>query len=155
MNQHENQTCFKSGNRPLRVVPLLPILLLPVLLLLFPACDRGDPGDIRLKDLDEGEYRYVSRIVILERAKAVALVDRPTGDALLDSLAAAWGDSARAETTAGIPSEPARAQQVGRLLGRILEAELDSLLSSPRPDRLAAPLPDPDPAELKAQSEGS
>ena len=120
------------------------LLLLPLLLALS-ACDREGPTEIRLADLDEGEYRYVSRLVILERAKAVALVDRPTGNALLDSLSTAWGDSARAETIAGVPSDPRRAQQVGRLLGRILEAELDSLLFSPRPDRLSAPLPDPDP----------
>ena len=38
------------------------------------------------------------RMVTLERAKAVALADREQGEALLDSLAAAWGDSFVAAT---------------------------------------------------------
>ncbi|MCP4574279.1 MAG: hypothetical protein GY838_18105 [bacterium] len=106
------------------------------------ACDSAQ--DLHLDDLAPGEFTYVSRIVVLERAKAVALDDRPTGEALLDSLAAAWGDSSLAETAAGVPDDPARAAAVGRLLERILTAELDSLVLAPRPDRLGAPLPDPE-----------
>ena len=75
----------------------------------------------------------------------MALADRSVGDALLDSLAAVWGDSSLVETEAGVPGDPARAAAVGRLLQRILEAELDSLVLAPRPDRLSAPLPDPEP----------
>ena len=105
----------------------------------------GTDDEIRLGDLESGERIYVTRVVVLERAKAVALVDRPVGEALLDSLAAAWGDDSLAETEAVVPGDPARAAAVGRLLRRILEAELDSLVLAPRPDRLAAPLPDPEP----------
>jgi hypothetical protein len=72
-------------------------------------------------------------------------VDRPLGDTLLDSLATAWGDSALGETAALVPTDPVRAGQVANFLHRVLEAELDSLLLAPRPDRLAAPLPDPPP----------
>jgi hypothetical protein len=111
-------------------------------------------GELRPDDLEPGELRYVTRVVVLERAKAVALADRAAGDALLDSLAAAWGDSSLAETEAGVPDDPGRAAAVGRLLQRILEAELDSLVLAPRPDRLAQPLPDPEPAGA-APAEGS
>jgi hypothetical protein len=121
-------------------------LLLPALFLL-PGCSEEDHPALQLKDLTDGELLFVSRIVILERAKAVALIDRPTGEALLDSLAAAWGDSAFSETSRGVPSSPKRVGQVGDLLIRILDAELDSLISAPRPDRLAAPLPNPLPVE--------
>ncbi len=136
-----------TGPRSLTAVSLL----LLVLCLPLHGCGRDKPGDIQLADLNQGEYRYVSRMVVLERAKAVALNDRDTGEALLDSLAIAWGDSALPETAAGVPDDPIRAQLVGRLLGRILEAELDSLLFHPRPDRLAAPLPDPAPARPVAR----
>jgi hypothetical protein len=127
---------------PFRAVPVRAVLVL-VLTFLAAGCGPGD--ELRLGDLDEGERRYVDRVVVLERAKAVALVDRPRGAALLDSLAAAWGDSSLAETEAGVPRDPARAAALGRLLQRILVAELDSLVHAPRPDRLAAPLPDPEP----------
>lgn len=110
------------------------------------------PGELRLDDLDSGERLYVTRVVVLERAKAVALADRSAGDALLDSLAAAWGDSSLVETEAGAPDDPARAAAVGRLLQRVLESELDSLVLAPRADRLSAPLPDPQPAAAEAPS---
>lgn len=127
--------------------PWKPRLLLLTATVLLAGCgDPESPPTLQLGDLDQGELQYVSRILILERAKAVALVDRPAGDALLDSLAYAWGDSAAAETSALVPSDPVRAAQVANLLNRMLEAELDSLLHAPRPDRLAAPLPDPLPA---------
>ena len=86
----------------------------------------------------------------------MALIDRPTGNAILDSLAIAWGDSARQETSRGLPGDPIRAGQVGDLLRRILEAETDSLTHAGRPDRLILPLPDPlpvDPEEAKAKKE--
>ena len=69
-----------------RPVPLAVLLLLAAV-----GCEQGDePG---LADLTPGERLYVERMVVLERAKAVGLADRGQGNALLDSLAAAWGDS--------------------------------------------------------------
>ena len=118
--------------------------LIPVAVLLLAAaggCDQGE--DLDLADLTPGEFLYVERMVVLERAKAVALSDREQGIALLDSLVAAWGDSALERTIAGLPGEPRRAAAVGRLLTGILLAEQDSLVNAPRPDRLAAPLPPP------------
>ncbi len=104
-------------------------------------CRDEDPS-LRLDQLRPGERTYIQRIVTLERAKAVALVDRTLGRTLLDSLATAWGDSSEQETLAGIPTDPTRARLVNELLGRILAAEEDSLLAAPRPRRLQAPLPD-------------
>ena len=117
--------------------------LLLASLCLLAGCEQEDHPALQLDDLTSGERLYVSRLVTLERAKAVALIDRTGGDAPLDSLALAWGDSARSETEVGVPDDPVRAGQVSHLLLRILEAELDSLIAAPRPDRLAAPLPDP------------
>ncbi len=102
-----------------------------------------DEHSLTMEQLDPGEQLYITRIVTLERAKAVALVERKEGLALLDSLNIAWGDSAMYETLAGIPTNPLRAKLVNNLLGQILLAEEDSLLRAPRPDRLQAPLPDP------------
>ena len=122
--------------RPCRPVPLAVLLLLAAV-----GCEQGDePG---LADLTPGERLYVERMVVLERAKAVGLADRGQGNALLDSLAAAWGDSSLERTIAGLPDDPQRAAAVGRLLSGILLAEQDSLVNAPRPDRLAAPLPPP------------
>lgn len=137
--------------RPVRSPsPSVAAALLPAVLACVLACVLAggceSDGEVGLRDLDDGERRYVERVVVLERAKAVALVDRARGEALLDSLDAAWGDSSLAETLAGVPDEPGRAAAVGRLLQRILAAELDSLVHAPRPDRLAAPLPNPQPA---------
>lgn len=97
---------------------------------------------LSLDQLRPGERTYIERVVTLERAKAVTLVDRARGQALLDSLASAWGDSSKQETLAGMPQDPTRARLVNDLLGRILAAEQDSLLDAPRPDRLQAPLPE-------------
>ncbi len=112
-------------------------------------CDSSSVPEVGLDDLGPGELLYVHRVVSLERAKAVALVDRTAGTALLDSLAAAWGNNSLDETVAGVPGDPVRAGAVGRLLARILVAEQDSLVMAPRPDRLAAPLPDPPPETKK------
>jgi len=118
-------------------------------LILAAAAGLAGCGDadrpLTVADLTPGEALYVQRVVVLERAKAVALVDRAAGDALLDSLAAAWGDTALDATAAGIPREPERAALVADLLGRLLVAEQDSLTLAPRPDRLGAPLPPPAP----------
>lgn len=136
-----------------QTVPFLILMLLAVLLL--SACEEKEHPPMQLEDLSQGELLYISRLVTLERAKAVALVDRPTGDVILDSLAVAWGDSARKDTAAGLTSDPVRAHQIGLLLKRILEAESDSLIQAPRPDRLTAPLPDPPPEDPDSEEDNS
>ncbi len=121
-------------------------LRLAVLVLLaLGGCKDGDEA-LRLADLTPAEERYVTRFVVLERARAVAMVDREAGDALLDSLAASWGDSALVETLGALPDDPARQAKLHTLLGAILEAEADSLLAAPEPRRLGEPLADPPPA---------
>lgn len=105
-------------------------------------CEKR-PSPLRLRDLDRSERTYVERFVALERARAVALVDLDTGNALLDSLARAWDDTAPTSILANLPREPRRVAALHDLLERILAAEADSLLQAPRPGRLAAPLPDP------------
>ena len=132
------------------------LLLLPLLLtcLLAPAgCENKDDSPLTLDDLSGGEYVYVERIVILERAKAMALIDRTAGDAILDSLAADWGDSSLALTLSGVPSDPLRAEAVAALLRRVLAAEQDSLRVSSAFGRLARPLPDPPVPEPAAPRE--
>lgn len=117
------------------------LVLVAAMLLLSAGCsDEGT--DLQVDQLTPGELTYVTRIVTLERAKAVTLVDRKTGDALLDSLAAAWGDSSLEKTLAGMTTDPVRARLVNELLERLLVAEQDSLVQAPRPDRLQAPLPE-------------
>lgn len=128
------------------------VMLLALLLTTAAGC-RGQSRPLRLQDLTPAESRYVTRFVVLERAKAVALADRRLGDALLDSLAAAWGDSALSETLAGLPADPVRAGRLQQLLGRVLAAEADSLLEAPRADRLGSPLgeaPAPAPPDTAA-----
>jgi len=110
----------------------------------FAGC-QDQPESLQLDDLTDGERLFIERFVTLERAKAVTLVAADAGQALLDSLAAAWGDDARSETGQGLPVAPQRAAAVQNLLARILAAERDSLLLAPSPRRLRAPLPDPSP----------
>ncbi|MBC8424501.1 hypothetical protein H8E07_10290 [bacterium] len=129
--------------RPLRRLPRLGLLAL----LALAGCRDGNDA-LRLADLEPAEERYITRFVILERARAVALVDRAAGDALLDSLAASWGDSALVETLAALPDTPRRQAQIHALLEAILTAEEDSLLAAPAARRLHAPLSDPPPAPL-------
>jgi hypothetical protein len=94
-----------------------------------------------LDDLTPAEREFVTRFVVLERARAVALAEPVIGTALLDSLAAAWGDSANAVARHQVPSRADRAAAVYDLLGRILAAESDSLIHAPLARRLTAPLP--------------
>lgn len=129
-----------------------PLVCLSLLMALLPACERQEP-ELRLADLTEAESLYVSRIVVLERAKAIALIDRKLGNVVLDSLHVAWGDSALPEALAGAPVDPVRSARVHALLVRMLEAERDSLIGAPRRDRLAAPLPDPEPVPLEMHPE--
>ena len=107
------------------------------------SCTQDDSAPLALDDLDAAEKRFVTRFVVLERARAVALVDATVGPALLDSLAAEWGDSSGVELQRGLPADPRRLAAVHDLLARILTAEQDSLIKAPRPDRLGAPLPHP------------
>jgi len=94
-----------------------------------------------LEDLTPAEREFVTRFVVLERARAVALAKPSAGTALLDSLAAAWSDSANALAQNQVPSRADRAAAVYDLLGRILAAESDSLVHAPLARRLTAPLP--------------
>ncbi len=119
-----------------------PTLLTIVLGLFQGACDQAEQS-LQLGDLRPEEYTYIERLVVLERAKAVALTDRQRGIILLDSLAVSWGDSVESETARLITREPHRAKIVHELLKRIVEAEKDSLLAAPLPRRVYAPLPDP------------
>lgn len=134
------------------------LLYLPLLLAyLLPAagCEKND-GPLTLDDLSGGEFVFVERMVILERAKTVALLDRTAGDALLDSLAADWGDSSLSMTLAGAPDNPLRAEAVASLLRRILVAEQESLKVFSGYDRLRSPLPVPfqEPPEPDPENEG-
>jgi hypothetical protein len=122
--------------------------------LVISSCDSSD-NSLKLEDLTENEYVFIQRMVILERTKAVALIDKETGITLLDSLAVAWGDSALERTREMAENSPLRSAAVGELLSRILEAERDSLIHAPRPDRIGLPLSDPSPATHPEQSQKS
>jgi hypothetical protein len=114
-------------------------LLAPIAALaLLAACDQAK---LDVDDLTTAEREFVTHFVVLERARAVALADPAVGTALLDSLAAAWGDSANAVARRQVPSQPERSAAVYELLGRILAAESDSLIRVPVARRLSAPLP--------------
>jgi len=127
----------------------MPSRLLPALILaavvLGGGCERASE-QLALDDLSAAERRYVTRYILLERARAVALADPVAGIALLDSLALAWEDTAAAQARADLPTEPGRAAALHDLVRRLLEAEADSLVYAPRADRLDEPLPEP-PAE--------
>ncbi len=111
-------------------------------LLLFSGCDIKDQP-LELSDLTAGERLYFERVVAVERAKSVTMVYRATGEALLDSLATAWGDSAQADVLKGLGGDPYHATAISELLGRVVKAEQDSLLWDPGFNRLNLPLPDP------------
>ena len=104
----------------------------------------GQENGLRIADLDAEEWEYITRYVTIERAKAVKIVDPESGQALLDSLSIAWGDSSAAETGRLLPERTGRIIAVNRLLLAILAADEDSLVHAPRADRLTAPLPVPD-----------
>jgi len=96
-----------------------------ILVLAVSGCERS--GD----ELTADEARFVERFIALEHAHAVALADPDLGDALLDSLALAWGDSAEAVAMRWFPTDPQRAEMLHRLLQERLEAESDSLARAP------------------------
>jgi hypothetical protein len=107
------------------------------------------PDSLQWQDLTPAERQYVTRFVVLERARAVAMVDADRGPALLDSLAVAWGDSSLVETHRDLSRQPRRVAAVNDLLVRILDVERDSLVLAPEPRRLNAPLPDPPPVAVE------
>ncbi|HOX25098.1 MAG TPA: hypothetical protein PLL30_05005 [Candidatus Krumholzibacteria bacterium] len=113
-------------------------------LLALAGCER-EPESLGIDQLTPSELDYVRRYVVLERARAVGLADPALGASLLDSLAAAWGDSADVTARRALPTDPSRAAAVQDLVRRLLEAEADSLVFAPSPRRLAAPLPAPVP----------
>jgi len=127
---------------------VLNAILCPVLLMSGGGCRNDNARPLRLDDLSPEEHRFVTRFVVLERARAVALVDRETGDALLDSLAAAWGDSALAQARADQPDDTKRQAALQTLVASILDAEEDSLVLAPEARRLGAPLLDPPETEI-------
>ncbi len=131
---------------------VLNVIVWSVMLLSISGCRDDVSRPLRLDDLTPAEHRFVTRFVVLERARAVALVDRETGDALLDSLAAAWGDSALAEAQAAQPDDAKRQAALQTLLAVILDAEEDSLVLAPDARRLGAPLTDTPPAEASAET---
>lgn len=144
------------GRTPVRVRRALAGAALPVVLaaaLVVAGCEEKAPT-VELADLTETEHTYLTRLVVLERAKTAALVDRDRGEALLDSLAAAWGDSVVPRTLAGMPRDPTRVRAVGLLFARVMRAEHDSLLAVGGFARLHAPLPDPPPPPAKRETEG-
>ncbi len=122
---------------------LLPILMVTAL---FVGCNQNQ-SPLEIDDLNAGERVFLERYVVLERARAVVLADPVLGVALLDSLAAAWGDSAAVEAEAALPVDPERAALLQNLITRVLTAESDSLIHAPRPDRLDDPLPQPAPPD--------
>lgn len=138
MPADHDPTCTPSGLSRRRLWPWL----LPLLGWLLAACS-SEETPLSEQDLTPAERTYVQRLVTLERAKAVALNDRDRGGALLDSLSAAWGDSALPETRALVPADPTRSRLLYDYLLQVLIAEKDSLMDAPREDRLSAPLPVP------------
>ncbi len=120
------------------------------LLFTLVACETPEKP-LQLADLSQDEHLYIERLVVLERAKAVAFNDHTLGDVVLDSLALAWGDSAQTETAAMAPQDPLRCAAIHNLMGRILAAEQDSLMEAPFRRRLSAPLPDPVPPEPESE----
>jgi len=115
-------------------------------LLSFVGCG-GQDRPLRLTDLTAPEHNYCEHIVLLERAKSVARYDRDRGDALLDSLAAAWGDSVESDTIAGLSTDPYRIAALAEFLGRVVAAEQDSLRQHPGLNRIHLPLPEPKPRQ--------
>lgn len=91
-------------------------LLLILMLAAITGCGRQSD------ELTADEARVVERFIVLERARAVALADPDRGDALLDSLAAAWGDSAEADAMRWFPTDPRRAEMLHKLLHERLSA---------------------------------
>ena len=126
-----------------RIALLVPALLVLALAVAHGCARRDRP--LQMKDLTFSERLYVERFVTLERARAVALVDVDRGNALLDSLGHAWGDTALEWTLGTLPRDPGRVAGLYNLLSRILAAEQDSLVKAPKPRRLSAPIPDPRP----------
>ena len=119
--------------------------ILPLLVILV-GC-QADPAQFTVDDLSSAELQVVTQYIVLERARVIALADPENGVAILDSLAAAWGDSAAVAAQSKLSIEPARAALVHNLIQRLLEAEADSLVNAPYARRLSEPLPEPAPVD--------
>ena len=119
--------------------------ILPLLVILV-GC-QADPAQFTVDDLSSAERQVVTQYIVLERARVIALADPESGVAILDSLAAAWGDSAAVVAQSKLSIEPARAALVHDLIQRLLEAETDSLVHAPYARRLGEPLPEPAPVD--------
>lgn len=128
-----------------RLVTRALLLLAGLLIVTSIGCEGQEDRRLALSDLTPAEREFVTRFVVLERARAVALADPAAGTVLLDSLAAAWGDSAQARARAVLRHDPQRAAEVYELLSRLLAAEADSLAVAPRARPIGAPLPTPAP----------
>ena len=135
----------------LRTILTITVVGIVLGLVAFQAFRGKEDTPRTLADLTPGERLYVERMVLLERAKSVALVDRTAGEALFDSLGAAWGDSSLTRTLSGVPTAPARSAAVAELLRRIIDVEHDSLRVDPGRDRLAEPVADPPPPEPETE----
>lgn len=117
--------------------------IFPALFILIALSGCQEKSDeLNIQDLTENETTVLNRYITLERARSVAIVDSLTGNALLDSLNSAWGDSSLGETVSLLPKNPTRLSAFHKLLVRVLDSERDSLLLSPTADRLLHPLPD-------------
>lgn len=106
------------------------------------ACTHRE-SQLTPRDLTRDEVLYVTRVLVLERARAAVLTDPGRGAALADSLRTAWGDSALPRTVELAPADPERAAGVHQLLLRLLAAEQDSLLRLGGRRPLDAPWPAP------------
>jgi len=122
-----------------------PRSLLPVLLALAVSGCLRQQRPLTVADLTPAERELATRFIVLERARAIALADTAAGNAILDSLALVWGDTALAAARRALPADNDRLAAFYELLGRLLETERDSLLAGPSPRRLGAPLPRPAP----------
>ncbi len=85
---------------------------------LLTAC-QGEDRSLGLEDLAPAERTFVERYIVLERARAVTLAEPALGAALLDSLAAAWGDSADDDARATLSSDAERARRLYDLVERL------------------------------------
>lgn len=132
-----NSAPLRPGTRALRLVAGL--LLLGVA---AAACSRKE-RPLRPRDLTSDETRYVDRVLVLERVRALLLIDGGRGISVGDSLAIAWGDSALPETLAMAPAAPERAARLHDLLLRLVVAEQDSLVARDGRRPLDAPWPTP------------
>lgn len=122
--------------------PLVAAILILAGAMSVSGCDR-ETADLEVRNLRADERLFVERFMTLERARAVALADPTRGTSILDSLAAAWGDTSAQLAAESLSQDPKRTARLYNLLARLLAAEADSLVFAPHARRLAEPLPQP------------